>query len=285
VSPPGWRDRLRSVQDAVTDRLPGRAPEAPAGDEPVVSRGDGDTVVSHVDDDPVAEPLPPLADDDGEEGDLSGLDDEEAPPVEIPEDVGLVELFRRLDPVPPLPLTAVHETGLTSLVGGLSEIVDIGLLRDRRVRAVLARLSDRLIVGVGPDGIGVRGVVRSRDTPWARIDQLTFVSRYQMLRGGLVNQLVEDASTYYPPVPGLKWVLRRVVGGVASLYERRKYADADVEDLRTELGLVLTDIERRGLDIELSGALRFVAFFSYGLSAALEREAKDRGIKIVRREV
>lgn len=101
----------------------------------------------------------------------------------------------------------------------------------------------------------------------------------------MVNQLVEDASVCLPPVPGLKWVLRRLVGGVAGLYERQKYAEEEVEDLRAELGLVLTAIERRGFDIELSGALRFIAFFSYGLSAAVEREAKDRGIKVVCQDV
>lgn len=270
-----WRDRLRSVTGLVTDRLGGNPSEPPRA---------GGEAASHVDDDPVAEPLPPLPGG-GDDAELCGLDDEEAPPVEIPEDVGLADLFRRLDPVPTLPLTSVHETGFASLVGRLSEIVDTGLLRDRRVRAVVERLGDCLTVAVGPDGIRVRGVVRTRDTPWAGIDQLSFVSRYEMLRGGLVNQLVEDASAYLPRVPGLKWVLRRVVGGVASLYERRKYSDDEVEDLRVELGLVLTDVERRGLDIELSGALRFVAFFSYGLSAAIEREAHARGVKVVRREI
>lgn len=267
---PGWRDRLR----ALSGRSPRGAAEAPPVEAPVVS---------HVDDDPEAEALPPLADDD--DGGLAELDDAEAPPVDIPDDVGLVELLRHLDPAPPSPLSAVHETGFTALVKRLSEMVDIGLLSDRRVHGVLERLGGRLTVAVGPDGIGVRGVVRSRDTPWARIDQLTFVSRYEMLRGGLVNQLVDDASAYLPRVPGLKWVLRRVVGGVAGLYERRKYADEEVDDLRRELGLVLTDIERRGFDIELSGALRFVAFFSSGLSVAVEQEAKIRGIKVVCRDV
>ncbi len=89
------------------------------------------------------------------------LDDEEAPPVEFPEKLGLVELFRRLDPAPPHPLEGPHETGLTALVGRLSEIVDTGLLKDGRVRRVLERMRGRLSLSVGPDGIGVRGAVRS----------------------------------------------------------------------------------------------------------------------------
>ena len=233
----------------------------------------------------MAEPLPPLAPGTADDEDLARLDEDEIAPVQVPSDLGLVELFRRVAPTPELPLRAEHEMGFSALVRSLSGIIDIGLLEDRRVRRLLDRLGDRLSVAVSPEGITVRGVVRERRTPWPRVQQLTFVSRYEMLRGGLVNQLAEDMSKYLPPVPGLKWLLRRIVGGMATLYERRQYTGDEVDALRAELGFVLTHIERRGLDIELSGPLRFVSFFSSGLSSAIEREATDRGVKVVRADL
>lgn len=257
--------------------MPGGEP--PDGDSPA-------PVVSHIDDDPVAEPLPPLAPGTEDDEELARLDDEEAAPVEVPSDLGLADLFCRIDPAPALPLQREHEMGFSALVRSLNGVIDIGLLADHRVQGLLDRLGDRLTVAVSPEGITVRGVVRARHTPWAKVQQLTFVSRYEMLRGGLVNQLAEeDMSQYLPPVPGLKWLLRRIVGGMASFYERRQYTGDEVDALRAELGFVLTHIERRGLDIELSGPLRFVSFFSSGLSSAIEREATDRGVKVVRADL
>ena len=267
-------ERLRSVSARISGRIKRL-------------RGDDDenqVVVSHIDDDPDAEPLPPLAvpaDDTDDE--LQTLDAEDAPPVEIPEEVGLLDLFEALDPLPPLPLTAPHDIALSEVVVRLSRQGDAGLLQDRRVRRVMDLLGDRLKVTVSPEGITVRGVLRSRHTAWKHLEQLSFTSRYDLLRGGLVAKTAKDyAGKLFPlPVPGLEWLLRRLVGGVVSLYERRLLTADQQEDLRAGLGHSLTDIERRGLDIELTGALRVLMFFSFGLSEAIKSEAADRGIKVV----
>ncbi len=132
-------------------------------------RGDDEAsvVVTDVDGDPEAEPVaaPDTAADAAADEELARLDAGDASPVELPDDIGLVDLFGDLD-CPTPPLTAPHEISL-------------------------------------------------------------------------------------------------------------------LEELKTGLGHALTDIERRGLDIELSGALRVLTFFSFGLSAAIEAEAADRGVNVV----
>ena len=128
----------------------------------------------------------------------------------------------------------------------------------------------------------MRGLLRTRHTPWKNMQQLAFTSRYELLTGHLVTQLADDiAGRIFPlPIPGLSWLLRRIVGGITSLYERRRFTPEELEELRTGLGHALTDIERRGLDIELTGALRVLMFFSFGMSAAVKAEAADRGVKV-----
>lgn len=248
-------------------------------DELTKRRRDDDIPVVDVDHDPDAEPLPPLATDDAE---LAQLDDEHAPPVGIPYDIGVVDLFGAIDPAPPLPLTGPHEMGLVLAVQRLARVSE-DLLADARVRRVLGLLGDRLSLTVGPDGITVRGLLRTRHTPWEKVKQLSFTSRYDQFKGRLVTQMAEDISgRLLPvPVPGLNWLLRRIIGGIGNLWESRAYTPEELEEMRTGLGNTLTDIERRGLDIELAGALRLVSFFSYGLSVAVLHEAEARGVKVV----
>ena len=241
-------------------------------------RKDDDTPVVDVDDDPDSEPLPPLTVEDAE---LSQLDEEDAPPVEIDKDKGVVDLFGDIDPPPPLPLTGPHEIGLVLIVQRLARVSE-DLLADARVRRVLGLLGDRLTLSVSPEGITVRGLLRTRHTPWDKVKQLSFTSRYDQFKGHLVTQIAEDISgRILPiPVPGLSWLLRRIIGGIGDLWESRAYTAEELELMRTGLGYTLTDIERRGLDIELAGALRLVAFFSFGLSMAILSEADDRGVKV-----
>ena len=185
--------------------------------------------------------------------------------------------------MPPLPLTAPHQISLTVVALRLSGFSKDPLLEDRRVKRVMDLLGDRLTVTVSPDGITVRGLLRTRHTPWTKMQQLTFLNRYDLVKGGLVARLADDiAGKILPiPVPGLAWLLRRIVGTVGNIYGRRALTPEEQEELRAGLGHALTDIERRGLDIELAGALRVLMFFSYGLSAAIEAEAAARGIKVV----
>ena len=154
-----------------------------------------------VDDDPTAAPLPPIVADDAADEALRRLDDEEAPPVEIRNDIQLVELFAAIDPVPTLPLTAPYEIGLGVVVRRLARVSDQDLGSDANVRRVLRLLGDRLSVTVGPDGISVRGLVRTRHTPWGKLQRLTFTSRYDQVKGQLVAQVADDVAGRLLPVP------------------------------------------------------------------------------------
>jgi len=237
--------------------------------------------VVDVDDDPEAAPLPSLATDPADEA-LRRLDDGEAPPVDMRDDIQLVELFAAIDPVPMLPLTAPYEIGLGVVVRRLARVSDQDLALDANVRRVLRLLGDRLSVSAGPDGISVRGLVRTRHTPWSKVQRLTFTSRYDQVKGQLVAQVADDvAARLLPvPVPGLTWLIGRIVGGVGNLYERRNLTPEELETLRAGLGHSLVAIQRRGMDIELAGALRLLMFFSIGLSTALKSEAAARGIAV-----
>lgn len=109
-----------------------------------------------------------------------------------------------------------------------------------------------------------------------------FTSRYDQVKGQLVAQVADDvAARLLPmPVPGLTWLIGRIVGGVGNLYERRNLTPEELETLRTGLGHSLIVIQRRGMDIELAGALRLLMFFSFGISTALKSEAAARGITV-----
>jgi len=71
-----------------------------------------------------------------------------------------------------------------------------------------------------------------------------------------------------------------VVGGIANRLEHRLFTEDQVEALRTGAGRALLGIERRGRDIELSGALLLVSLLAPGLSEAVEQEAQARGIPV-----
>jgi hypothetical protein len=243
-------------------------------------RADGEkTVVSNVDDDPDAEPLPPL--ETAGAAELAALDAGDAPPVNIPAEIGVIGLFGNIDPPPPLPLTGPHEVGLAQIIRRIARL-DRDLADDSAANRLIGLLGGRISITVSPDGLTVRGTLRTRHTPWAKVKELRFTSRYDLLRGGIVEKMAEDMTIV--PIPGLQWLLRRVLGGVAGFVERRRFSPEEIEEARTALGWVLTDIDRRGLDIELSGPLRSLTFLSAGLSVAIQAEAEARGIPVVREE-
>jgi hypothetical protein len=214
--------------------------------------------------------------------DLARLDDEDAAPIAFDADRSLFELLRQIDPTPPVPLNAVHEVGFVSLLRRLGEVGDTGLLEDSRARRILDLVGDRLSISAGPDGITTRSLVRRRHTPWSKVQRLTFGGRYDLLRGDGLTKLVDDIkSRMIPiPIPGLSWLLRRVVGGLASWLEQKFFTEDQIEALRSGAGNALLGVGRRGFDIELSGPLLLVSILAPGLSEAVEQEARARGIGI-----
>jgi hypothetical protein len=169
-----------------------------------------------------------------------------------------------------------------ALVRRLGQVAGTGLLEDWRARRVLDLVGDRLSVSIGPDGITVRSLVRRRHTPWARVQRLTLAGRYDLLRDDGLARLVDGARPRVTPlpVPGLKWLIRRVVGVIANWLEPRLFNPEQIDALRKEAGRALLGIKRRGRDIELSGGLLLVSILAPGLAEAAEQEARRRGIPV-----
>jgi hypothetical protein len=272
-------DRFRSIASRLTDQVqrlvPGRG-----GDVDEVDADGGD-------DDDEVETLATVAVDDPADAELAELDDGEDPePVRIDPDRSLFDLLRELDPTPDLPLAAKHEMGLVPAIERLAGDTDRALLADRRVRRVLDLVGDRLTISVDPDGVAVRGLVFRRHVPWNRIQRLSFTNRYELVRGDALNKLVEDITDRLAivPIPGLKWLLRRLIGGLSSWLEQKLFTPEDIEALRGTSGFAVTHIQRRGKDIELSGALLLVSILSPGVSEAIEQEAVRHNVTVERHD-
>ena len=109
---------------------------------------------------------------------------------------------------------------------------------------------------VAPDGITVRGLLRRRHTPWDRVNALEFDRAVRV------------------PVPGLRWLVRKVVGALEHLVP-----DEEMAHLREAGGRALVRIDRRGFDLEMRGALGLLTFLSTALSEVLHAEAEQRGIE------
>ena len=222
--------------------------------------------------------------DDDEEAELAGLDEADAEPFDdVAQTHGLFEVLKRMDPTPELPLARPHQVGFVSLVEALARKGDRNLLEDGRVRRVLELVGrDRLTLAVGPDGITVNGLLRRRHTPWERVERVTFVNRYELWRGGALERLVENVKGKFIrfPVPGLSWLLRRVLGGITGWFEKRMFTPEEIESLRRRGGDALTRVARRGFDIELSGPLLLVSAMAPGFSEAVAQEARPRGVAV-----
>ena len=234
------------------------------------------------DDDEVDEELPAVDVSDPANEDLARLDDDDADPIVIDSERSLIELLREIDPTPEVPLTTVHEVGFVSLLRRLGELADTGLLEDSRARRILDLVGDRLSISVGPDGITIRSLVRRRHTPWRHVQGLTLESRYELLRGDGLNKLAEDVKNKLLPlpIPGLSWILRRVIGGISNWLEHRLLTPEQIESMRSGAGNALVGVKRRGFDIELSGPLLLVSIIAPGLSESIEQEARNRGIPV-----
>ncbi|HUH08562.1 MAG TPA: PH domain-containing protein [Egibacteraceae bacterium] len=274
-----WLRRVRSSASDAASTLGGvaaaNAKGAASSVGDAVSRAGARVRGLGVDDDSDAELLDPL--DPFSDPELEALDADEAPPDDA--ELGLdhfSELLRRLEPVPSLPLSEPFSTGLVPLLRHWAQEEGPGsFLADRRVLRVLGMVGDRFTITVSPDGITVRGLIRRRFAPWSRIQRLTFVDRYQMLREHALEAAVDDIVRRTAPIPGLRWLLRQVVGAI-----ERRLPSSQRDALQQVGGCALQQIKRRGFDLELSSVLALVAFLSETLSDVAAAEAQLRGIPI-----
>jgi hypothetical protein len=147
---------------------------------------------------------------------------------------------------------------------------------------VLGLVGDRISLSVTPDGITVHGLLRRRHTPWGRIRGLAFSNRYDLIKSGAIERWADDIASagIGVPIPGLRWLVRRLVGGITEWLERRLLEDEAVDRLRDRAGVALTDIDRRGFDIELSGSLLLVSLLGVGVNEAILAEAALRGVAV-----
>ena len=267
------KDRLRAARDAAAELAERAQRLVPGGNK---------SEVDDPSDDEDDDDLDPVDVSDPADAELSRLDEEDADPIAI-DTAGssLFDLLRKIDPTPPLPLTAAHEAGFVSLLHRLDETAAGGLLADGKVRRILDLVGDRLSVTVGPDGITVRGLLRRRRTAWKHVQKLTFEGRYDLVRGDGLAKITDDIKGKVGlPIPGLGWLIRKVVNGISNWLEERFFTEDQVAGLRQGSGNALLAIQRRGRDIELSGPLLLVSILAPGLSEALEHEARARGIDV-----
>ena len=264
------KDLFRAARDAAGDFVGKAQGLIPGG------KADVDDPSDDEDDDD----LPEVNIADPAHEDLARLDEEHAEPITI-ENESLFDDLRQIDPTPPLPLTAVHEAGFAALIRRLDKVEGTNLTDQAVVRRILDLVGDRLTLSVGPDGITVRGLIRRRRTAWNHVEHLTLAGRYEMLRSGYLTKIMEDIKSRVGlPIPGLSWLIRKVVNGIANWLEQKIFTPEEVESLRVGSGNVLMAIQRRGRDIELSGPLLLVSILAPGFSEAVEHEARGRGIDV-----
>lgn len=265
------KDLFRAARDAAGD-LVGKAQRLIPG---------GKTDVDDPSDDEDDDDLPGVDLADPAHEDLARLDEEEAEPIPIDANASLFDDLRAIDPTPPLPLTDVHEAGFASLIRRLDKVEGTGLTDQAVVRRILDLVGDRLSLSVGPEGITVRGLLRRRRTAWTHVEHLTFGGRYDLVRSDGLAKIIDDVKTRVGlPIPGLSWLIRKVVNGIAAWLEKRIFTAEEIESLKATGGNALLAIQRRGRDIELSGPLLLVSIIAPGFSEAVEQEARTRGIPI-----
>jgi hypothetical protein len=265
------KDLFRAARDAAGD-LVGKAQRLIPG-----SKSDVDDPSDDEDDDdlPVVDVFDPAHED------LARLDEEDAEPMKLDANASLFDDLRAVDPTPPLPLTDVHDAGFAALIRGLDKVEGTGLTDQTVVRRILGLVGDRLTLSIGPDGVTVRGLLRRRRTAWNHMEHVTFAGRYDMLRSGYLTKIMDDIKARVGlPIPGLSWLIRKVVNGIANWLEKRIFTEEEIESLKGTGGNVLLAIQRRGRDIELSGPLLLVSILAPGFSEAVEHEARARGIDV-----
>lgn len=132
-------------------------------------------------------------------------------------------------------------------------------------------------VRLSPAGVGID----HRDIAWRELEEVRLVSLFDLLRGGGVEHGADALARFLPPVPGRRWLLRRVARILAALAVRFSSAD--------QAGWPLVPGElvhrgRLGRTKETHGGLVSALLWSAVPDAVdvLEETARARGITVTR---
>lgn len=192
---------------------------------------------------------------------------------DLPGSDALASAWRSLHPPPPLPLTAPFSAGLGPLLDGLCSAID-GVADGRLARGVIAAVGDRISVTVGPDGVTSRGWLRTHQVAWADAEAVVL----EPVQGMATRRVVAAMLLRRVPVPGLRWLVGRVVDPLAAAAAHRS------TDLFEDVPQVLVAVrERDGEGVRLEGELALVSLLSRGLTVAAVEEASRRVIPVERR--
>ena len=171
---------------------------------------------------------------------------------------------------PVYPLTSRWGLSIADLLGTRWEVP--------RGAGKLLRLLDRAgAIRLSPEGVGID----HQDVAWDDLEEIRLVSLFDLLRGDGVGRSADALTRFLPPVPGRRWVLRRVAGLVAALAVRFSSVD------RAGWPLVPGELVHRapfGRTKETDGTLIAALLWSAVPEAlhVLEATARDRGIPVTR---
>ena len=144
-----------------------------------------------------------------------------------------------------------------------------------RLGCVLEAVDRRAGVRVDDDGITVRGLVRTRQIAWDRIERIELDNRVDVVLGSLTRFLPVRR------VPVIGGLLTDGVRAFSAAATRRL-----VPDQRRRAGWVVATIHRRGLlrgDVEVDGGAWLTAVLHPRLTEAIESHAAMRHVPLERR--
>lgn len=196
---------------------------------------------------------------------------EEDPEADDPEPLNqraVDELLARVTP-PTFPLT--RDWGLS-----IADLVAVRWAVPSRVRRLLRLLNRFGAVRLSPEGVGVDGT----DVAWDALIEIRRVSLFEIAHGDAIEASVDQLAVFLPPLPGRRWLLRRVARLVAALALR--FASAEEADWPS-VPVVLVHRTRLGRAKETSGGLIAALLWAAVPEATrvLEQVADERGVPVV----
>lgn len=140
------------------------------------------------------------------------------------------------------------------------------------------RMLDRFgAVRLTPEGMALDG----KSVDWDDLLEIRLCSLHDALREEAVAQTVEQLAVFFPPVPGRKWVLRRMAALVVALASRFVPESAD------DSPLIPLQLVRRGMlgrTVAVEGGLIAAALLAAvpQTTEVLLHTAQVRGIPVLR---